>query len=211
MDLGRFWKLLHALPAPDDAQFLYGPEADGRLRERNLRHYLQLMGHIGPRTVLIGEAPGYRGATVSGIPFMSVAQLRARPGLITGSPDGDGFEIPDDPPALSEASSTIVWRAVAALPPPLPLFWPVYPNHPHEAGKPQSNRTPRSSEVAAGLPIALALAKAFDIETVVAVGRKAQDALARNGVKAIAVRHPAQGGARIFTSQIARLNDLAAE
>ncbi|MGV9706888.1 uracil-DNA glycosylase [Streptomyces sp. NPDC003483] len=206
-DIDLFWELLHALPGTDDATFLYGRDADGRLRERNLRRYLELMDSARPRMLLIGEAPGYRGHAVTGIPFMSVAQLRARPGLITGGPDGDGFEIPVNPAALSEASSTVVWRTVAALRGPLPMFWPVYPNHPHEPGRPDTNRPPRAAEIAEGTPIALALTSAFRIKTVVAVGRKAQDALARNGVTAIPVRHPAQGGARIFATQLARIDE----
>ncbi|MFE4547046.1 uracil-DNA glycosylase [Streptomyces sp. NPDC056785] len=206
-DIDLFWELLHALPGTDDATFLYGRDADGRLRERNLRRYLELMDSARPRMLLIGEAPGYRGHAVTGIPFMSVAQLRARPGLITGGPDGDGFEIPVNPAALSEASSTVVWRTVAALRGPLPMFWPVYPNHPHEPGRPDTNRPPRAAEIAEGTPIALALTSAFRITTVVAVGRKAQDALARNGVTAIPVRHPAQGGARIFANQLARIDE----
>ncbi|MET9122345.1 uracil-DNA glycosylase [Streptomyces sp. NPDC004528] len=206
-DIDLFWELLHALPGTDDATFLYGRDTDGRLRERNLRRYLELMDRARPRMLLIGEAPGYRGHAVTGIPFMSVAQLRARPGLITGDPDGDGFEIPVNPAALSEASSTVVWRTVAALRGPLPMFWPVYPNHPHEPGRPDTNRPPRAAEIAEGTPIALALTTAFRIKTVVAVGRKAQDALARNGVTAIPVRHPAQGGARIFATQLARIDE----
>ncbi|MFE5140662.1 uracil-DNA glycosylase [Streptomyces fagopyri] len=205
-NIGLFWELLHALPGTDDATFLYGQDADGRLRERNLRRYLELMDRARPRMLLIGEAPGYRGHAITGIPFMSVAQLRARPGLITGGPDGDGFEVPVNPAALSEASSTVVWRTVAALRGPLPMFWPVYPNHPHEPGRLDTNRPPRAAEIAEGTPVALALASAFRIKTVVAVGREAQDALARNGVTAIPVRHPAQGGARFFATQLARLD-----
>ncbi|MEV7326161.1 uracil-DNA glycosylase [Streptomyces sp. NPDC093970] len=205
-EIRRFWKLLHGLAGTDDAQFLYGNDAAGRLRERNLRRYLELMDRIGPRMLLIGEAPGYRGHAVTGIPFMSVAQLRARPGLITGAPEGDGFEVPTDTPALSEASSTVVWRTVAVLRGPAPMFWPVYPNHPHEPGRPLTNRPPRTAEVTQGTPIALALMAAFRIRMIVAVGRKAQGALARNGVEAVPIRHPAQGGARTFAAQLARLD-----
>src|SRR5689334_17971447 len=93
-DTGKFWRLLHALPVPEDAEFLYGPQEDGQLRERNLRLYLDLMERIRPSILLLGEAPGYRGHAVTGIPFMSVRQLAARPGLITGNAEGDGFEIP---------------------------------------------------------------------------------------------------------------------
>jgi hypothetical protein len=206
IDTGRFWSLLREVPVPDDAEFLYGDDPYGRLRAHNLRRYLELVAQGRPRVLLVAEAPGYRGHTVTGIPFMSMRQLSAVPGLITGDPDGDGFRLPADPAANWEASSAAVWGAMARWSGPLPVFWPIYPHHPHEPGRPATNRTPRAAEVAAGTPVALALAEAFDIATVVAVGRKSQGALARNGVTASAVRHPAQGGARIFADQLAVLN-----
>ncbi|WP_069466753.1 uracil-DNA glycosylase [Actinacidiphila rubida] len=211
MDTRRFWELLRALPVPDDAEFSYGPDPAGRLREHNLRRYHELIAASmaaggPPRVMLVGEAPGYRGHTVTGVPFMSMRQLTARPGLITGAPQGDGFLVPEHPAADWEQSSGIVWRALAAWRGPLPLMWAVYPNHPHEPGRPATNRPPRASEVAAGAPLALALAEAFGITTFLAVGRKAQGALARAGIEATAVRHPAQGGAREFTDQLAAFN-----
>jgi hypothetical protein len=141
---------------------------------------------------------------------MSMRQLTATPGLITGEPDGDGFLLPADPPFAWEASSATVWGTLATWQGPLPMSWPVYPNHPHEPGRPGTNRTPRAAEIAAGTPVVLALAEAFAITTMVAVGRKAQQALARNGVTATAVRHPAQGGARAFAAQLTALNRTGA-
>jgi uracil-DNA glycosylase len=155
--------------------------------------------------MLVAEAPGWRGNAVTGIPFTSLRELTARPGLVTGAPDGDGFAAPAAPAAAWEASSRVVWAALADWPRPLPVSWPVYPHHPHQAGRPHTNRTPRSTEVAAGAPVALALMAALRIERVVAVGRKAEHALARHGVDAIPVRHPAQGGARRFTEQLAAI------
>jgi hypothetical protein len=215
VDTRRFWELLRALPTPDDAEFLYGPEPDGRLRESNLRRYHELtaaaMADGGPRVMMVGEAPGYRGHTVSGVPFTSMRQLTARPGLITGSPQGDGFALPEHPGADWEQSSAIVWRALAAWRGPLPLMWAIYPNHPHEPGRPATNRAPRAAEVAAGAPVARALAEAFGITTFLAVGRKAQGALARAGIEATPLRHPAQGGARAFTEQLAAFNAASYE
>ncbi|WP_202237936.1 uracil-DNA glycosylase [Actinacidiphila reveromycinica] len=205
-DLARFWSLLRDVPVSDDAEFLYGADAAGRLRTENLRRYLELIARNRPRVMLVGEAPGHRGHTISGISFTSVRQLTARPGLITGDPEGDGFRVPPEPAFGWEASSGVVWGAMASWRGPLPLFWPIFPHHPHEPGRPASNRTPRAAEVAAGAPVALALGEAFEIGTFVAVGRKAEAALARHGVPAVPVRHPAQGGARVFTRQLAELN-----
>jgi uracil-DNA glycosylase len=207
-DLRRFFRLLDELrgSTPDDAEFLYeSGTPHGDLRRRNLERYLDLLGRQGARMLLVGEAPGHRGTTVTGVPFMSLRQLDARPGLITGAEEGDGFLAPQDPAALWEASSRDVWAALAGWNGPLPVSWPIYPNHPFEPGRPASNRTPRPAEVRAGTPIALELAHALDIDRIVAVGRKAQGALAANGIVAEAVRHPAQGGARLFATQLTAL------
>ncbi|WP_327293488.1 hypothetical protein [Streptomyces sp. NBC_01198] len=65
--------------------------------------------------------------------------------------------------------------------------------------------TPNSSASSRSLMV-LVLAEAFGITTFLAAGRKAQGALARAGIAATPVRHPAQGGARAFTEQLAVFN-----
>lgn len=206
--LDRFFALLAALQAstPDDAEFLYDPStASGALRLANLRRYLALVAP-GATTMLVAEAPGYRGATVTGVPFMSVRELGARPGLLTGAADGDGFELPASPHGW-ELSASIVQKTVAGWPDGPPVCWPVYPDHPFRAGDPATNRSPRPAEVRSGAPIVLELIRALGVRRVVAVGRKAEGALALAGVPATAVRHPAQGGAAIFARQMAALRD----
>lgn len=193
--LARFFDLLRALPEPADAEALYGDDPDGRRRERNLRRYLG-MPHAS--VLLLGEAPGWRGMTVTGVPFVSAREVEADvvPGL----------ELPAEPQAPWEASSRVVWATLKDWRGPLPLSWPVYPLHPFAAGNPHTNRTPRPAEVRGGAPVALELIRALDIETVVAVGRKAQGAIAAAGLEAPAIRHPAQGGAALFAEQLIELN-----
>jgi uracil-DNA glycosylase len=114
--------------------------------------------------LLVGEAPGYRGARVSGLPFTSERQL-------TGT-------------GPAEATATIVHRVLAELGlGDRVLLWNVVPTHP---GTETSNRAPTRAEVRAGLPFALELAEG---RTVVAVGRVAAAALG-----AAYVRHPSHGG-----------------
>ncbi len=204
--LDRFFSLLADLRdrTPDDAEFLYDDSTpDGAMRLANLRRYLSLAQ--GADTALVGEAPGYRGATITGVPFMSVRELTARPGLLTGDAEGDGYAVPPGATAAWELSASVVQKALRAWPGPPPVNWPVYPNHPFRAGDRTTNRPPRVPEVRAGAPIALELLRAMGIRRVVAVGRKAEGALALAGVEAVAVRHPAQGGAGIFATQMAAL------
>ena len=201
----RFLDLLTELQerTPADAEFLYDARTpDGALRLANLRRYLDLSA--GATTMLVGEAPGWRGATITGVPFMSVRELGARPGLLTGDPDGDGFAQPADPAAAWELSASIVQKACRGWA-VQPVHWPVYPNHPFTAPDRATNRPPRVPEVRAGAPIAVELVLALGIRRVVAVGRKAEHALAAAGIEAVAVRHPAQGGAALFAAQMAEL------
>lgn len=205
----RFFDLLAELQAhtPDDAEFLYDARTpDGALRLANLRRYLELSA--GATTLLVGEAPGWRGATVTGVPFMSVRELTARPGLLTGDPEGDGFTTPDHPVVRWELSASIVQKACRSWG-VQPLHWPIYPNHPFSAPDRATNRAPRVPEVRAGAPLAVELVRWMSIRRVVAVGRKAEHALAAFGVPATAVRHPAQGGAALFAAQMAELGRAA--
>jgi uracil-DNA glycosylase len=120
------------------------------------------------RVLLVGEAPGYRGARVSGIPFTSERQL-------TGT-------------GPCEATASTVQRVLVELGlADTVLLWNVVPTHP---GSATSNRRPTRAEVAAGLPWVERLARG---RRVVAVGRVAEHAL---GVES--VRHPSHGGARAF-------------
>ena len=208
--LSRFLDLLAGLQAatPPDAEFLYDAATpEGALRLGNLRRYLELSADA--TTLLVGEAPGWRGATITGVPFMSVRELTARPGILTGAQGGDGFAVPPHPAATWELSASIVQKALRGWPVPA-VNWPVYPNHPFLAGDRATNRAPRVPEVRAGAPIALELIAALRIRRVVAIGRKAEHALAAAGIEAVAVRHPAQGGAALFAAGMVELGRTAA-
>ncbi len=146
--------------------------ADSPLRRKRLRLYLE--ARAGAEVVLVGEAAGYRGARVSGIPFTSERQL-------TGS-------------GPAEASATIVHRVLARLEVEEDvLLWNVVPTHP---GTESSNRAPRRDEVEAARPF---LEEVLRGRTVIAVGRVAAAA-----TDAPYVRHPARGGAAEFEAGLER-------
>lgn len=201
--LEAFWNAVDLTPCPADAERLFDRTTPaGALRRSNLLRYLTLCAEAGSHTFLVAEAPGWRGMSNTGVPFMGVRELDARPGLLTGEESGDGFEIPPEPTAPWEASSRVVQAALAGLDVPPPVSWPVYPHHPFVAGDRLTNRTPRPTEVRSGIPAVRTLMEAFEIRQVIAVGRKAEGALALIGMEATAVRHPAQGGAAQFTEQV---------
>jgi uracil-DNA glycosylase len=122
----------------------YRQGAGADLRRARLVEYLD--AEAGARLLLVGEAPGYRGARVSGIPFTSERQLTGR--------------------GPSEATATIVRRVLAELELDV-LCWNVVPTHPGTAA---SNRRPTWAEVEASCAFLQELARG---RRVVAVGRLA--------------------------------------
>jgi uracil-DNA glycosylase len=141
----------------------------------------RLLGYLRARQdaplLLVGEAPGYRGARVSGIPFTSERQLTGR--------------------GPAEATATIVHGVLAELGiEEETLCWNVVPTHPHPPGRPDANRRPTRAEVEAGLPILLELTHG---RRAIAVGRLAHAVLGDPYV-----RHPSHGGASAFGAGICR-------
>ena len=138
-------------------------------RRERLVSYLERRRSAG--FLLVGEAAGYRGARVSGIPFTSERQLTGR-----------------DP---GEASATIVHSVLAELGLEEDvLLWNIVPTHPHRPDAPATNRRPVRAEVDGGRPFLDELAQG---RRVVAVGRLAHGVLGGSYV-----RHPSHGGAVEF-------------
>lgn len=147
-----------------------GPGAENRLRR--LCAYLESRSEAP--LLLVGEAAGYRGARVSGIPFTSERQLTGR--------------------GPAEASSTIVHRVLADLGlEEHVLLWNVVPTHP---GTATSNRRPTRAEVEQSRPFLEELAQA---RRAIAVGRLAEATL-----RGPYVRHPSHGGAADFRAGLLR-------
>jgi hypothetical protein len=143
--------------------------AESELRRARLAAYLER--HAEARYVLVGEAAGYRGARVSGVPFTSERQL-----------SGAG-------PA--EATATIVHRTLSELGIEKDvLLWNVVPTHPHRPGLPASNRRPSAPEVREAMRFLVELAGG---RRTIAVGRLAYAVLGGRYV-----RHPSHGGSAAF-------------
>jgi hypothetical protein len=172
-----------------------------RRRLRNLEAYLALVGR--PRWLLIGEALGYRGGRFSGIAFTSERQLLGGPEHRLRWTTSPPFAATSRNPALwLEPSGSVVWSALAGRPRAV-LLWNAFPWHPAGRRGPLSNRRPESCLVAANLHVLELLLHAVGPARPLAAGRTAAAALARLGVAAPALRHPAHGGATLFRRQLA--------
>jgi uracil-DNA glycosylase len=151
----------------------YNQYAASQLLQDRLCSYLD--ARRDTNVVLVGEAAGYRGARVSGIPFTSERQL-------TGS-------------GPAEATATIVHRVLAELGVEDDvLLWNVVPTHP---GDSTSNRRPTRAEIHAAAPFLFEITASC---RAIAVGRIAAAAL-----DAQYVRHPSHGGAVEFEEGLRRV------
>ena len=149
-----------------------GPRA-GLLRCR-LAAYLE--SRADAPVLLVGEAAGWRGARVSGLPFTSERQL-------TGAAPG-------------EATATIVQTTLRELGVERHvLLWNIVPTHPHPPGRETANRPPTRVEIRAARAFLDRLAAG---RRVVPVGRLAGRELGVAGL-----RHPSPGGAAAFRAGLA--------
>jgi uracil-DNA glycosylase len=163
-------------------------------RRQNLAIYLQEMLERSPKVLLLGEAPGFRGMRITGVPFTNRTMFEGPANSFGLFGPGKGYLLPPEAAGVAaEPTATVMWEVLAELN-FLPLLWSACPWHTHVPGRPQSNRTPTVAEAGLGTPFWQALTELFGIETVVAVGNVAHRGLLGSGVDAAKVRHPSHGG-----------------
>lgn len=202
----RFVERMARTPSgPNSANMFDRSDPGNALRRHNLTRYLEQLAERGPSTLLVGEAPGYRGMRITGVPFTNTAIL-AR-----GIPEFDllgtanGYALPDPLPAVAaEPTATVMWTTLVELD-FVPVLWSAYPLHPHRPGAPLTNRKPTTAESAAWAWSWQELERILPITAVVAVGNVAAAALARAGRTVPRVRHPAHGGRVEFANGLRAL------
>ncbi len=171
---------------------------ENEIRRRNLLGYFKKMYELKPTTLLVGEAPGYRGCGRVGMPFSSEKLVMSHPFFA----DRDIFNIENTQAPIAEASASIVWKTFDTLG-FYPLMWATYPYHPHKPGNELTNRAPRPEEIKVGKQFITRLMDIYGIKKVVAVGRIAEGTLKELNIEASAIRHPSHGGATLFSQGLA--------
>lgn len=179
-----------------------------------LRRWL-LAQHLNftPRLVLVGEAPGYRGCRISGIPFTSERQIRTgRVPRVSEAYVRVFGNAPITPyiGGWAEPSATIVWNVLRVLGLAADtILWNACPWHPYVGNNPLTNRAPTMAELDAGLPVLCELLDDYAPDAhIIAVGNLANFQLERAGVGDRYLgraRHPAFGGASSFREDVQRL------
>jgi hypothetical protein len=166
-----------------------------RIRQDNLRSYLAHFETI-PQILIVGEAPGPWGCRYSGVPFTSERQLADGELPFSGTPTSTL-----EPPA-AERSATIFWDA---LKPHHQHFfvWNSIPLLPHKLGDPNSLRPPKNAEIVEYQSILVFIIAQLKPVAVLAVGRRAEQALHLLGQPCHYVRHPSHGGKAAFLESLA--------
>lgn len=191
-DIRRFGLGLQKAPCGGNVTNFYRAGRTNTQRH-NLQCYLQQLRALQPALLLVGEAPGYNGCRLTGVPFSSEALIAE--GVLGGSlfTEANGYRISRQR-HTREQSAAIVWELLqrhgtAAL------CWNAFCFHPHRPGNPDSNRKPTVAEITAAAPFLTQLLALFpSVTSVVAVGNSAERALSQLGIAHTRVRHPAHGG-----------------
>jgi len=185
------------------------------IRRRQLLTYLKERIGVAD-TLLCAEAIGYQGGHFSGIPMTSERLLLGglkHKGLsaemvFKGLSPERTSRVDVKPAGFTEPTATIVWGFFVehGIDPRRVVLWNAFPWHPYQQKKGLlSNRTPTDVELAAGHQMLLQLLEIGLFQQVIAVGEKAAGQLERLGIDAVKVRHPANGGAGKFRTQMASL------
>lgn len=163
----------------------YRKSGDSVITSNNLLLYLKKMQVINPTILLVGEAPGYKGCKLSGIPFTSEYQILHEEFF------EDSFAVFDTTNPNKEASACAIWEVLRGIN-KIPLMWNIYPFHPLTAsGK---NGKPKTRDIELGKKILENLLTMFNIENIYCVGIKSMNALANHPLYSGYVRHPSYGG-----------------
>jgi uracil-DNA glycosylase len=182
--------LLNKLQSKESSSSVCNQYQEPELLE-NLRVYLAEISRRKSKILIVGEAPGYKGCRLTGIPFTSGTIIRLSPSPLFAT-DRNRFKVYE---SLPETSAEVVWGFFDACD-NLPLFWNSFPFHPHQLHDPHSNRKPTAAELREGEEYLRLLVDAFKPLTLVGIGRVAQKTLRHTfpDWKVFNVRHPARGG-----------------
>jgi len=188
-------EFIQELQSQSNTSIISNPYLSNSVAE-NLRIYLDAMLRIrGKRILLVGEAPGYKGCKITGIPFTS----------------GDVFETVEHPflkkikkkikleNIEKENTASIVWRYLAEKK-ITPLFWNSFPYHPHPKDDENKNRAPNRQEIDLGVVYLIALNQLFKPKVIAGIGNAGVKCakLAFPETKVIYIRHPSFGGKTDF-------------
>ncbi len=198
----EFVEKLAKFPVNENVANIYNnTNKNHKVCKENLRLYLQKMKSLNPEYALIGEAPGFKGCGLTGIPFTSEYLL-----FNSEFFQNNGYKTMNDHNNLSkESTATIVWGALD-IHKKYPLLWNAFPFHPHKKNNPNSNRSPNKVDIEQGFNFLREMFGLFpnlNKNKVGAIGRVSEDLL-KNKLKFSCsyITHPSFGRKVKFMNDI---------
>ncbi|WP_197491974.1 uracil-DNA glycosylase, partial [Rhizobium bangladeshense] len=147
--------------------------------------------------VWVGRDLGYRGGRRTGLALTDEHSLE----LYAFHLKVFSLERSTHGPPVKERTAASVYRVLTAVNIPI-LTWNVFPLHPHESGKPMSNRQHTRSEAELGFSFLEELCTSLPVRNLIAIGNDAAVWTQRLALRNLCVRHPSYGGQTIFLKQM---------
>lgn len=182
------------------------------VRSNQLKEYLQI--RIGlAKYIFLAEGLSYQGGKFTGIAMTSERIILGNHEQVPASAvfaitpertSAPGISSSVDKLGMAEPTASIVWKAILKnkIPPEQVVLWNIFPWHPHKPDESLTNRTPTDQELALGLEYFKMLLDLFVDCKVLCLGKKSELTVSQSmpNLQPIVLRHPANGGARLFES-----------
>ena len=173
-------------------------------RSQTLQSLLEAATEREIDSMWIGRDLGYRGGRRTGLALTDDVHIREH---------AERWELSIDRPTIGEVvaeqTASVIWRVLSQVKATV-FLWNVFPLHPHEPGKPFSNRSHNSGERKAGEELLYQLILILKPSRLVAIGNDAARTTWRlyDQHKITQVRHPSYGGQTQFFKQMNELYNL---
>jgi len=173
-------------------------------RRANLEQFLDAAVEAPQLSWWIGRDLGYRGGRRTGIALTDEVQLDRLAEAYSGKLN---LRKATHGPVVAERTASVFWDMIGRL--NMSVFtWNVFPLHPHEDGRPLSNRCHTNRERARVAPILKELVDRMKPSQVIAIGNDAESGLGDLGLSCLKVRHPSYGGISEFRAGVAASHGL---
>ena len=163
-------------------------------RSQTLQSMLEAAVEREIDSIWIGRDLGYRGGRRTGLALTDDAHIHEHAKRWKLS-----IERPTKGEIVVEQTASVIWRVLSQIDVPI-FLWNVFPFHPHEPGKPFSNRSHNPRERRTGEEFLYKLILLLKPRRLVAIGNDAAQTAHRLGKrhKVVQVRHPSYGGQAQF-------------
>lgn len=176
----------------------YDNEDAAQERKRVLFNFLEAASKIEVDSIWLGRDLGYRGGRRTGIALTD--EIKA-----PYFGERWGVKVPrfTHGQAVSERTATVIWDMLDIIDKNI-FLWNAFPLHPHNSGKPFSNRSHNARERRLGEEILSEIVNIIRPNRIVAIGNDAEISAKRlfSESRVIKFRHPSYGGKNIFIKQV---------